>query len=417
MPVTPLVDLLGGPLLDASPLPSASAIQRYLITADVVYDGLGTPRDHAAVAVQRVGSTSNLVGVGSASDLGQDFPGAQVIDGGFAITPTVVNAHTHLDLSDMTYTPGDYVAFIGAVIAHGRTGLRGVGAAKRGVAELLRHGTTVIGDIVARPEVMEYLLGQDEVSGVAYWEVLGPDAATADAEFERATQTINAFRALQRPGGMRVGVSPHTPHTVSARLLYLLARWAQTEGLPVAIHVGESPGETRLHRHGDGPLAASLRSFGVPFESRGSSPVAYLDQIGVLATAPTLIHMIEVDEDDVRAVQRHGCSVVHCPRSNDALGCGRFPWELYARHGVDVAFGTDSRGSSPDLDVTAEVARAMALHAARANERGLVRAAVKGGHRALGATPPRVTRGGLAGELYAWERTTALSSMRHVASA
>jgi cytosine/adenosine deaminase-related metal-dependent hydrolase len=253
---------------------------------------------------------------------------------------------------------------------------------------------------------MDYLLGQDDVSGVAYWEVLGPDPARAQEDFERVTQTVNAFRARQRSGGMVVGVTPHTPHTVSAELLVRITRWAKAEGIPVAIHVAESPAEARLHRHGDGELAETLRAVGVPFESRGVSPVAYLERIGVLATAPTLIHMVEVDEDDVRSVQRNGCTVVHCPRSNAALECGRFPWELYARHGVDVAFGTDSLGSSPDLDVTAEVAHAAGLHGARANLRGLVRAAVKGGFRALGMRPPRVTRGGEAGALYAWGRSS-----------
>ncbi|HET8984832.1 MAG TPA: hypothetical protein VFN03_03630, partial [Trueperaceae bacterium] len=77
------------------------------------------------------------------------------------------------------------------------------------------------------------------------------------------------------------------------------------------------------------------------------------------------------------------------------------------------AFGTDSLGSSPDLDVTAEVLYAARLHGSKANLRGLVRAAVKGGHRALGMQPPRVTRGGQAGALYGWGRSASLSSMRH----
>src|SRR5690606_19490592 len=143
---------------------------------------------------------------------------------------------------------------------------------------------------------------------------------------------------------------------------------------PVAIHVAESPGERELQLHGRGPLADGLASWGLPTRASGLTPVAYLDDLGVLAAVPTLVHMVAVDENDVRLVQRHGCPVVHCPRSNEQLGCGRFPWELYARHGVEVAFGTDSRGSSPDLDVTAEVGFAASWHGARANPRGLVRA-------------------------------------------
>ncbi|HET8985976.1 MAG TPA: hypothetical protein VFN03_09475, partial [Trueperaceae bacterium] len=217
MPVTPLTDLLaaadasptgaepsGASLAGASPsgdqrapgtaLPMAPALRRYVVAADVVYDGLGIPRENAAVVVQRVGEASNLVTVGALAELRRDYAAAQALDAGIAITPTLVNAHTHLDLSDMPFTPGGYVDFIRAVIGHGRDGLRGVGAARRGVAKLLDNGTRVIGDVVARAEVMDYLLAQDDVRGVAYWEVLGPDPAQAQQDFERVTQAVNAFR-------------------------------------------------------------------------------------------------------------------------------------------------------------------------------------------------------------------------------
>src|SRR5690606_794747 len=210
------------------------------------------------------GPAATLVTVGAYADLQRDYPQATPVDAGFAITPTVVNAHTHLDLSAMPHNPGGYVHFIGSVIFHDRAGRRGLEPARQGVAELRRLGVSVIGDIVARAEVMDYLLGQDDVRGVAYWEVLSPDPASAELDFQEVVATVNRFRSSQRPGGMVVGVAPHTPHTVSARLLQLVTRWAHAEGLPIAIHVGESPGETRLHRHGDGPLASSLRDLGLP---------------------------------------------------------------------------------------------------------------------------------------------------------
>src|SRR5699024_7617276 len=126
-----------------------------------------------------------------------------------------------------------------------------------------------------------------------------------------------------------------------------------------------------------GPLLAA-------WTPSGLSPVGYLASLGVLEARPALVHAVHVDEDDVRTIQRAGCAVVHCPRSNLALRCGRFPWETYARHGVTVAFGTDGRGSAMSLDVQEDVAAAARLHGERANEGALVRAAVKGGHRALG---------------------------------
>src|SRR5690606_2719076 len=127
-----------------------------------------------------------------------------------------------------------------------------------------------------------------------------------------------------------------------------------------------------------------------------------LKDLGALEGGPTLVHMVAVDDEDVRMAQAAGCVVVHCPRSNEALLCGRFPWETFARHGADVAMGTDSRGSSPDLDVVAEARRAVELHGSKASPRAVVRAAVKGGYRALGMQPPRLRVGDAASAWGAW---------------
>ncbi|MEJ2668186.1 MAG: amidohydrolase family protein [Deinococcales bacterium] len=296
-------------------------LERTILHAEVVYDGLGTPREDAAVVVQDDGTRRQVIAVESLARARESFPDAGESDAGFALSPAPVNAHTHLDLSGMAFEAGSYDAFVRAVIRHRR------------------------------------------------------DQA-------------------------------HTPHTVSGPLLTRLARLARGERLPMQIHVAETADERTLHGRGEGPLAALLAEFGVAWRGSGASPVGYLESLGVLDAAPTLVHMVHVDDADVRAVQRAGCAVVHCPRSNEALGCGRFPWELYARFGVDVAFGTDSRGSSPSLAVTEEVAFSRTLHGGKANPRALVRAAVKGGYRALGMTPPRFTRGAPADAVFVWPVST-----------
>lgn len=392
MPLTALPDRLGGD----------GGLGRVVATADVVYDGLGLPRAEGAVTLQVAPGVMSVARVSGAADALAAYPLARRVDCGFAISPPVVNAHTHLDLTDMPFTPGSYADFIAAVIAHGRVGGRGLAAAKRGLSELRGAGTRVVGDVVTDAATMEHLLGQDEVTGVAYWEVIGPRPDDADALFAEAAAAVARFRALERPGGMRVGLAPHTPHTVSAPLLGRLAAYAQGEGLPLAIHVAESRAERELHLAGTGDLAESLAAFGAPFAATGMSPVRYLHDLGVLQAAPTLIHAVEVDEDDARLIARAGSVVVHCPRSNAALGCGAFPWPLYAKHGVELAFGTDSRGSSPDLDVTAEVRAALQAQGGRLNARAAVRAAVKGGHKALGMQPPLALRGAPAAALVAW---------------
>ncbi|HEX7022405.1 MAG TPA: amidohydrolase family protein [Trueperaceae bacterium] len=373
-------------------------LERHILTADVVYNGLGTPRAGGAVVVQTDGVNEQIALVDSLQQAQQRYPEAQLEEAGFAVSPAPVNAHTHLDLSRLPLFSGDYQDFIRHVIAH--RDQRGLEAARAGVAQLRTAGTHIVGDIVARQDVMEFLLQEADLRGVAYWEVIGPNPQDADRIFDETVETLRHFRSLERPGGMRVGLSPHTPHTVSAPLLQKLAGLAMRSGLPMQIHVAESPQELDFHKDGSG--FPGLRELLGSWQPSGLTPVGYLKSLGVLEAQPALVHMIHVTEDDVRDVQRAGCVVVHCPRSNHALGCGRFPWELYMKHGVEVALGTDSRGSSPSLSIEEEVLAAARQHGPKASPLALVRAAVKGGHRALGMTPPRFVRGDPATKVHVW---------------
>ena len=381
-------------------------LQRHLLTADVVYNGMGTPRANGAVVLQTEGEEAQIVAAEDAETARQNFPDAREKHVGFAVSPPLVNAHTHLDLSYMPFSPGSYTDFITGVIAYNsERRARGLEAAKAGLEEMRRGGITTLGDIVTSEAVMELLLRAPDLQGVAYWEVLGPDPKDADTIFSETVEKLRKFRTWERPGGVKLGLSPHTPHTVSAPLLQKLAELALGSNLPMQIHVAESAGEVALHENGTGPLMEMMKRWLPHWQPSGLTPVQYLRDLSVLDAQPTLVHMVHVNEADVREVQRAGCTVVHCPRSNTALGCGRFPWELYMKRGVEVAFGTDSKGSSPTLSVKQEVMAARTLHGDRASDLALVRAAVKGGCRALSLTPPRFARGDDASELYVWEES------------
>jgi aminodeoxyfutalosine deaminase len=388
--------------VDVGAADAPPALARELWPADLVYDGLGRPRKDAAVIVQRRPEPARVVTVGGLAELTALHPEASVRPRSRVVAPPPVNAHTHLDLSLMPLTLGPYADFIRAVITHGRSGARSLAAAEAGLAELKEIGVRSVGDIVTDESVLDRLLRDEDLQGVAYWEVVGPDPADADAIFAAAVDVVRRHRPAERTGGVRLGLSPHSPHTVSAPLLQRLARFSTDQRLPLQIHVAEDAGELALHRHGDGPLRTAFGPFLSVFRPSGRTPIGFLDELGVLAARPTLVHAVHVDEDDLRRLQRAGCAVVHCPRSNALIGNGTFPWAAYARHGVSVALGTDSRGSSPSLSPVDEWTAALTVHGAAADPAQLLWAAVKGGHRALGTTPPRVVRGSPASELLVW---------------
>ncbi len=375
-----------------------------IIGAEVAYNGLGTPQPNGAVVLQRRKSQVTVLSIESYGSAVKAFPDAVVLGKDFAISPPPVNAHTHLDLSKMPYSPGSYEEFIPQVVRHRRRLTDPVEAAKIGVERVKAAGTTVIGDIVKSDSVMRFLLNQTGLRGVAYLEVFEPDPTLAKKVFFETEERIKEYQALEKPSCMQVGISLHSPHTVSEPLLKEISGLSVQRNLPLQIHVSETSGEIAFHKDGTGPFPELYGDLLRNWKPSGLTPVGYLAKIGVLKARPTLVHMVHVNEADVREVQRAGCTVVHCPRSNANLNCGRFPWAMFAKHGTTVAIGTDSLGSSQSLSVYEEVHEAMALHGNSISPLALVRSAVKGGHRALGLRPPKVGRGDDQTQFQVWGR-------------
>ncbi|WP_264775049.1 amidohydrolase family protein [Deinococcus aetherius] len=378
-----------------------------LLTCDVLFTGVGG--GHAPGGV--VGSNGVVAATGHPDTLRASYPHARERRAGAVIAPPPVNAHTHLDMSAYDFRALPYFRWIPEVVMAQRE-RRGLAGTEAGADMLVRLGAGAVGDIVWAhlPDAMPALLSRGNLRGVAYFEVLDPFPETADETFRQTRERVEGWRRLEWPGGMRVGLSPHTPFTVSHRLMRLLTEYAAGEGLPVQIHVAEHPSEAELFCTGAGPLWESMSRFRYPASfsevigrdpAPDLTPVRYLDELGALAGRPALVHMVNVTPDDIARVSRAGCPVVSCPRSNAHLECGTFPWVAFAAAGVEVALGTDSVASGESLDVREEVAFARRLYP-DLDPRLLVRAAVKGGSRVTGLPTPVLRRGEAWDARYVW---------------
>ncbi|CAM3881849.1 amidohydrolase family protein [Deinococcus frigens] len=387
--------------------PTPAPFTPRLLICGVLYTGMGG--GHAPGGVVVVGGT--VAATGDPAQLREAYPQARVEEVGGVIAPPPINAHTHLDMSAYEFQALPYFRWLPEVVIAQRE-LRGVAGALAGAGELARLGVGGVGDIVWSPEVMDALLTREDLRGVLYFEVLNTFAEKADEVFTGMRRRVEAWRKLERPGGPRLGLTPHTPFTVSHRLMKLVCDYAAGEGLPLQIHVAEHPSEPELFATGAGPLwdhrllpfwpETFAQVIGRTPEPE-LTPVRYLDELGVLAAKPTLIHMVNVTPDDIARVARAGCAVVSCPRSNHHLECGTFRWTAFAAAGVDIALGTDSVASGESLDVRGDVAFARDLYP-QLDPRVLVRAAVKGGGRVVGLPTPFIRRGEPWSETYVWSQ-------------
>jgi cytosine/adenosine deaminase-related metal-dependent hydrolase len=367
-----------------------------LLTCDVLFTGVGGGHAPGGVVV----ANGVIAALGDPATLRASFPHARERRAGAVIAPPPVNAHTHLDMSAYAFRALPYFRWIPEVVIAGR-GRRGVEASLTGAAELKRLGSAGVGNITWEIADMDALLAVEGLLGVLYFEVVAPHPDRAEENFRLVREQVARWRGQERPDGFRIGLSPHTPFTVSHRLMKWLCDYAAGEGLPVQIHVAEHPSELELFQTGAGPLWDHRMKTKTPDTfaeviGRGPdpdlTPVRYLDELGALAARPTLVHMVNVTPDDIARVARAGCPVVTCPRSNAHLECGTFPWASFAAAGVEVALGTDSVASGESLDVREEVVFARTLYPGL-DPRLPVRAAVKGGHRVTGTPTPLLRRG------------------------
>jgi aminodeoxyfutalosine deaminase len=308
----------------------------------------GPPIPNGRVAVQ----DGRVAWVGRAGEPGD--PAGRAVDlGPGVLLPGLVNAHCHLELSHLAGQlafEGGFVPWVEALVsARGRfTDEQVAAAAAAAIRSLEERGTVGVGDV---SNTLAHLdaLAASRLDGVVFQELLAWDPARAQASLEWAEARAHAVAAQLRPG-LEVRLAAHAPHSVSPALFALL----HERGGPRAIHLAESRDESRflLDGSGDWPAFLARRGLGhVAFEAPGTSPVRYLEDLGVLHPRLVAAHGVQVDGDDRGVLARRGVHVVLCPRSNRSLGVGTADVPALLAAGVRLALGTDSLASVETLDV------------------------------------------------------------------
>lgn len=287
--------------------------------------------------------------------------------GNVAVLPGLVNAHTHLELSDCA-TPLDtrrhFTEWVADLLAHRRARPAGgelESPVTRGARELRATGTTQAGDIVdASWSTAQPPAGGP--GGVAFLEVLGFGAERRATMLELANSHLRPKRATGEADWLRA-LSPHAPYSVHRELLPAVVDLAVASGAPVAMHVAETLAERELLAAQTGTFVPFLDRLGVPW--RDGLPDSIFAVLRELARAPRalVVHGNDLNgaEIDFLAGQPQ-MTVVYCPRTHAAFGHGPHPWPALLARGVPVAVGTDSRASNPNLSLWEELQFVAARH-------------------------------------------------------
>jgi cytosine/adenosine deaminase-related metal-dependent hydrolase len=362
-------------------------MSRQLLRARMVLPVVRPPIENGAVLVE----AGRIVAVGMWEQLRAEP--ATVCDlGDRALLPGLINAHCHLDYTDMAGQlprPRHFTDWIAGMVA--LKAARGFSEFAtswvKGAAMLLRTGTTTVANIEAVPELLAETANATPLRVHAFLELINIKSRATGAQL--VGDAALRIAALP-PGRARGGLSPHAPYTASADLLRAAAAEARTRGWFVTTHVAESAAEFEMFLRGRGEMFDWLRPQRDMADCGKDSPVALLARAGVLAPNFLAVHTNYLAEGDAELLGNSGASVAHCPRSHAYFRHERFPRRELAAAGVNLCLGTDSLASvvvenraAPVLSLFAEM-QAMLSADRELSPAAALRMATVNGARALG---------------------------------
>jgi 5-methylthioadenosine/S-adenosylhomocysteine deaminase len=185
--------------------------------------------------------------------------------------------------------------------------------------------------------------------------------AALAAEMRAAPRpTPDSYLALMRdlvrerhPQQRRVGVlvSASAPQRCTETFLRQVRALADDLALPVITHVQE----TRLQ-------VVTGKLF------YGSTMVEYLDRIGFLKPATSLIHAVWLNPREIDALARSGTTAQHNPWSNMMLGSGVQPVRELLDAGVNVSLGSDGSCSTATVNMLTVLGSAAAVSKLRGDD-------------------------------------------------
>ena len=350
------------PPIDLSSLSGPDSGRR-LLRATAAADAAGVIQPaHLVVEAGR------LLAVGTPGEIGP--VNAEIIDlGARVVIPALVNAHAHLDLTDVgpVSIESGFDAWLGEIRTRRPSDPTSTQAAvQAGIQASVAGGVVAVGDIAGAFGLdATRALAEGPLGGVSFIEVfgIGERLSAGEAAVDRIA-TDASLRELERPG-FRIGISPHAPYSCGPKVFERAAR----TGFPVCTHLAETPEEAAFTRDASGPFIDLLRRVGslgatdpraalglAPGEI-GPHPIELLT--GIRPVVPWLVAHVnyptEPDESGdeatnferrASALRAMGAIVAFCPRAARFLdhprpGRDGHPWRRLLAAGVPVALGTD----------------------------------------------------------------------------
>ncbi|MEO6183892.1 MAG: amidohydrolase family protein [Verrucomicrobiota bacterium] len=313
-----------------------------IVRARVILPLCQPPIENGAVVI----AGKCIVAVGHWRDLKSH--GGEVFDLGDSIVlPGLINAHCHLDYTDMAgmIPPRkSFSSWIKALLALKAAWSYSEYAQSwiNGAKMLLRTGTTTVADIEAVPELLPEVWSATPLRIGSLLELTGVKSRRSPKELlNGAAQKIESLHDTKSFAGL----SPHALYSTSPELLQRCGKIGRIKNWLLSTHVAESQEEDEMFVHSRGALFNWLKTQRDMSDCGKFSPVEQLARYQLLSDKFLAVHANYISENDAALLSQSQSSVVHCPRSHEYFGHRKFPYERLTKAGVNICLGTDSLAS------------------------------------------------------------------------
>ena len=331
------------PAPDQAARPGADTID-LIVEGDYVVsmDDDGSIYENGAVAVDE----GLIVAIGPAADIESRYSASEHLQGGNRIVlPGLINGHSHAAMTLLRGVADDLalmdwlnnyifpaeVEFVDAEFVRIGTELA--------CWEMIRGGTTTFVDMYYYPDVVATVVEQCGLRAFVSATVIdqrSPDAENASDSIAKGMEFIKRWKG--RNDRIMPIFGPHANYTLNAEQLRATRDAANEAGVPISIHMSESPFELQYSKQTYGMTSIEL------FESIG-----FLD-------GPTIgAHVVWPTESEIAILAERQVGVIHNPTSNMKIASGISPVTEMLRAGVRVGLGTDGAASNNDLDLWEEM--------------------------------------------------------------
>jgi cytosine/adenosine deaminase-related metal-dependent hydrolase len=280
------------------------------------------------------------------------------------LSPGLVNAHCHLELSHMKGMIPAHTGlqeFVKQIVALRQVATEAIQEAiVLAEAEMMANGIVAVGDISNTLDT----LNQKAKHNLAYYSFV----ELYDLDPTLAAEKILAGLEIQKQfqeNCIRASLVPHAPYSVTNNLWHLLSVHFGIH--TISMHNQETPDENEFFKTKSGSFLGMYERTKVNldfFEATGTSSLQSILPIFKKAHHGILVHNSFTSAEDIQAVHAAMSNAFWClcPNANQYIEQTMPPIELLRSEKANIVIGTDSYASNWSLSVLDELKTIQKYH-------------------------------------------------------